>query len=361
MKLLICCCLLLFLHNSFAQKKSVNFSAIDWHAENTESTSPDTLALLLTEPYSTQLEKVRSIFRWITDHIEYNTLRFQPYAKYHDDGIEAEDDSLPYLLPLDERVARIVLKRKQTVCEGYARLFKTLCNLAGIKSEIITGYARTNFNASKRFQCNHNWNAVLIDSNWYLLDATWASGYLSFSGTEFIRDYNDYYFLTPPKYFIEDHYPEDVRWTLLSNSPTISEFNNSPFKLAAYNRYRITSYWPVKGIIHTQVGDSIKIELQTDDEKKTLSLTDVTSPDSVTIAAADSSSLMNKIAIVNSNNISCTYYATSQSPQWLQVIYKGDVILRYKLNIEKEPFNFPPIKIEDIVGNTTSYAVTQHR
>lgn len=351
MKLLICCLLLFFFTFCFSQTKSVNFSAIDWRVGNIECTSPDTLSQLLTEPYTTDLEKVRSIFRWITEHIEYNTLRFQPYHTiYHDDGAESAEDSLPGLRSLDERVARIVLKRKQTVCAGYARLFKALCDFAGIKSEIITGYAKTNLNASKQFKCNHNWNAVFIDSNWYLLDATWASGYLSFSGTQFIKDYNDYYFLTPPKYFIEDHYPEDVRWTLLDNPPTISEFKNSPFKQTAFDHYKIISYSPAKGVIHMHVGDSIKIELQTNDEKKTLSLSDVTSPDSIQIAAADSSSLINKTAVINGDHISCTYYATSQNPQWLQIIYKGDIILRYKLNIEREPFNFPPIKIKDIVA-----------
>ncbi len=351
MKLMMCCFFLLFFSLGFSQKKNVSFSAIDWRSENIESTSPDTLAKLLTAPYTTDLEKVRSIFRWITQHIEYNTLRFQPHSViYYDDGIESADDSLPGLRSLDERVARIVLKRKQTVCAGYARLFKSLCDFAGIKSEIITGYARTNMNASKQFKCNHNWNAVLIDSNWYLLDATWASGYLSFSGTQFIRDYNDYYFLTPPKYFIEDHYPEDIKWTLLNNPPAVAEFKSSPFKQSAYNHYKIISYSPARGIIHTQVGDSIKIELQTDDEKKTLALTDVTSPDSVTITAADSVATINKTATADGNKIYCTYYATSQSPQWLQVIYKGDIILRYKLDIEKEPFNFPPIKIKDIVA-----------
>ena len=351
MKPLICCLLLLSFTFCFSQTKSVSFSAIDWRAANIESDSPDSLTKLLTAPYATDKEKVRSIFRWITEHIEYNTLRFQPHpVMYYDDGIESEEDSLPGLRSLDERVSRIVLKRKQTVCAGYARLFKTLCDFAGIKSEIITGYAKTNLNASKQFKCNHNWNAVLIDSNWYLLDATWASGYLSFSGTQFIKDYNDYYFLTPPKYFIQDHYPEDIKWTLINNPPAISEFKNSPFKQSAFNHYKIISYSPAKGIINTHVGDSIKIELQTGDEKKSLSLTDITSPDSVAIAAADSMSFINKTATINGDKIFCTYYATSQSPQWLQVIYKGDIILRYKLDIEKEPFIFPPIKIEDIVA-----------
>ena len=349
MKLLICCCLLLISNLCFTQTKAVNFSAIDWRVENIESTSPDTLAYMLTAPYSTELEKVRSVFRWITEHIEYNTLRFQPYNVYHDDGIESEEDSLPGLRPLDERVSRIVLKRKQTVCEGYARLFKTLCDFAGIKSEIITGYARTGMNNGKRFGCNHNWNAVMIDSNWYLLDATWASGYLSFSGTQFIKDYNNYYFLTSPKYFIQDHYPQDIKWTLLDNPPTISEFNYSPFKPAAFNHYKINAYSPSKGIIHAHVGDSIKIELETDDELKTLALTDVADMDSSFIASVDSIALTSKAATVTPNKISCMYFVTSENPQWLQVIYKGDIIMRYKLNIDKEPFNLPPVIIKDIV------------
>ncbi len=349
MKLLICCCLILFSSSCFSQTSKKNFSAIDWRAEDINSNSPDTLAQLLTASYTTQLDKVRSIFIWITEHIEYNTLRFQPYIKYHDDGIESEEDSLPGLRPLDERVARIVLKRRQTVCEGYSRLFKTLCDFAGIKSEIICGYARSN-SGSKKFQCNHNWNAVMIDSNWYLLDATWASGYLSFSGTQFIRDYNDYYFLTPPKYFIEDHYPEDVKWTLLNDPPTLNEFKNSPFKQSAFNRHNIISYAPLKGIINTTVGDTINIELQTIDENKRLCVIDYPNTDSITIANADSASVVNKTAVTSGNKIKCSYVVESQNPQWLQVIYNGDIVLRYKLNIEEQPFNYPQIIIKDIAS-----------
>lgn len=349
MKHVLCCCLLFISTFCFSQNSKHDFTAIDWRAEDINSNSPDTLAQLLTAQYSTQLEKVRSIFRWITEHIEYNTLRFQPYAKYHDDGIESEEDSLPQLRPLDERVSRIVLKRRQTVCEGYARLFKTLCDFAGIKSEIITGYARTNSN-SKKFQCNHNWNAVMIDSNWYLLDATWASGYLSFSGTEFIKDYNDYYFLTPPKYFIEDHYPADINWTLMNNPPTLNEFKNAPFRQAAFDHYKINTYLPARGIINASVGDTIKIELQTDDENKRLCVIDNPVTDSLTIATADSISSINKTAKTSGNKIKCSYIATSESAQWLQVIYNGDIVLRYKLNIKKQPFEFPAIKIKDIAA-----------
>src|SRR5207342_2398588 len=89
----------------FPQKKTVSFSSIDWRVQDIDAASPDSLALRLTGPYSTDLEKVRAIFRWITEHIEYNTLRHQPYrVAYHDDG-ESDDENDSVLKPLNLRVA----------------------------------------------------------------------------------------------------------------------------------------------------------------------------------------------------------------------------------------------------------------
>ena len=349
MKLLLSFTFLLFTTYSFTQRKTANFSSIDARAEEVDANSPDTLSYLLTSSYSTELEKVRSIFYWIADHISYNTIRYQPQpVAYKNDGYESEHDADSVLLPLDERVACLVLKRRYALCDGYARLFKALCDYAGIKSEVITGYARTNFNSGE-FHCNHKWNAVMIDSNWYLLDVTWASGYLSFSGTSFIKDYNDYYFLTPPKYFIDDHYPDDVKWTLLNDASSIVEFNRSPFKQPAFN-YRIISYSPSKGVINAAVGDTIKISLETTDDKKDLSLLDVSSIDSSDIAIADSSAKADKNFTIKNNRITAQYIVNNQNAQWLQVIYNREVVLRYKLNIKKEPFPLSAIDYKRYCG-----------
>ena len=335
---------------SFSQSKSINFSRIDANADDIDATSPDTLSYLLTSPYATELEKVRSIFYWITGHISYNTIRYQPYSVlYQDDGYAAEDDADSVLQPLDERVARITLKRRHSLCDGYARLFKTLCDHAGIKCEVITGYARTN-SGSGQFRCNHKWNAVMIDSNWYLLDATWASGYLNFSGSVFIRNYNDYYFLTPPKSFIRDHYPDDIKWTLLDDVPMLAEFNRSPFKQPGFN-YKIVSYKPSRGIINAKVGDTITVALETIDSRKNLFLLDKPSIDSSDIAFADSSLKANNTCTTNGDKVSAVYIVSNEDVQWLQVVYNSNVILRYKLDIKKEPFNYPPIIIKDIVKN----------
>ena len=215
----------------YSQSKPDNFYEIDNKVESIPSSKAHILAKQLAALGSTDKEKVRAIFRWITENIAYNVT---PIGRKKNTPVlfyEEPDDSSASLPPLNERVAAKVLYKGVAFCEGYARLFKTLCDHAGIKAEIIYGYARTNNN--KRFGVNHAWNAVYLDSAWHVLDVTWASGIVTFTN-EYIRQYNDYYFLTPPEQFIRDHYPEDPQWSLLEYPPVYREYNQSPFRYSGY-------------------------------------------------------------------------------------------------------------------------------
>ena len=243
----------------YSQVGQTNFYKIDSKVESIPVAKSDTLAKQLASLGNTDLEKVRAIFRWITEHIDYNVRPIGRSKKIHHLFYEEPDDSAAALPPLNERVAAKVLYKGVAFCEGYSRLFKTLCDHAGIKAEIIYGYARTNTN--RRFGVNHTWNAVYIDSTWHLLDVTWASGVVSLCN-EYIRQYNDFYFLTPPGEFIRDHYPEDPQWTLLSNPPVYREYNQSPFRYSGYIKAGINSYFPAKGVIDAAIGDTITIELK---------------------------------------------------------------------------------------------------
>lgn len=55
------------------------------------------------------------------------------------------------------------LVQKKALCEGYAKAFSYLCNLAGIENTIVTG--ETNV--------PHMWNMVKLGGNWYHVDVTW--------------------------------------------------------------------------------------------------------------------------------------------------------------------------------------------
>ena len=243
----------------YSQVGQSNFYAIDNKVGSISVAKADTLAKQLASLGKTDREKVRAIFRWITEHIDYNVMPFGQRKKIPRQFYNEPDDSNVALPPLNERIAAKILNTGVAFCEGYSRLFKTLCDHAGIKAEIIYGYARTNSN--RKFAVNHTWNSVYIDSSWYLLDVTWASGVVSY-GNEYIRQYNDFYFLTPPAEFIRDHYPEDPQWTLLKDPPVYREFAQSPFRYSGYIKAGVSSYFPAKGVIEVAVGDTIAIELK---------------------------------------------------------------------------------------------------
>ena len=325
-------CFLLTIKFSFSQGQGLNFSYIDRKVQKVEVSVPDSLAQELTASYVTDLEKVRSIFRWITENIAYRTKNIVSSRGSMKYFIE-EEDTLSK--SLNERIAVDVLKKREAVCDGYARLFKTLCDYAGLRSEIITGYARSNMDRiGSQFKSNHRWNAVLLESNWYLLDATWASGYITYNSDQFIKAYDNYYFMTPPEQFIKDHYPEDSRWTLLASPPTLKEFYRTPFKHSAFSKYSIVSFTPARGVIDASIGDTIKVEL-TMTYNRTTEIAPDTLKDIHVLPLAFSLDSLTPANYNNKNNISYLYTVISPGIEWLNVIYNDDVVLRYKLNIRK--------------------------
>jgi transglutaminase/protease-like cytokinesis protein 3 len=304
--------------------------------------TPDSLAKQLTADYKTDREKVTSIFRWITENISYN-IRPSYRANRNPAGEDLLDevDDTEALKPLSERVAIDVLNRRVAFCDGYARLFKTLCDYAGIKSEIITGYADGNRGRGMyKFGSNHRWNAVYLDSTWQLLDATWASGHLTFTTNDFIQSYNNHYFLTPAKDFAQDHYPEDLQWALLPEPPYMSEFRYTPFKTHAFLKNNIISFSPATGIIEASEGDTLRFEVETFGEKKRLLVIDTAFADSAMIAAA-TADIFKNTSVIAGNKIKYSFIVNSSGDKWLSIVMNDEVIMRYKLNIRK---NYTAIK-----------------
>lgn len=331
MKWCVCILLLWMTNYSSAQKWQTNVATIHSGQLAKKATVADSLAKALTASSKTELEKVRSIFYWITDNISYQTTRFSRYKPGRHVPSEHEDTSAA-LISLDERIANAVIRKKEAVCDGYARLFKTLCDYAGIRSEVITGYARTNMSRGRpQFRSNHKWNAVMIDSTWHLLDATWASGFFSFAD-DFIKSYDSRYFLTPPQNFIDDHYPEDLRWTLLNNPPALREFKEMPFRYSGFVKRRILSYAPATGFIEAAVGDTLLFEMETDDVDKKLWVTDSLLVDTAEVSVF--ASLPKPVNKLQRRKVSYNYIVPPKAVQWLYVIYNDEIVLRYRLDVK---------------------------
>jgi len=302
---------------------------------------PAALAVQLTASCKTDRDKVKAIFKWVTENISYRIFEHQKKASLTYKNLPAEPEDTGALKPLNERVAETVLQRKVASCEGYSRLFTTLCDYAGVRCELIIGYAKNSIDRpGTRFGVNHYWNAVFFDSTWHLLDVTWASGYLNGQGNEFIRQYDEYYFLTPPELFIRDHYPDDLQWTLLPQSPTPGEFRRSPFKQKSFIKYHIISYYPAKGEIEASIGDTIRLELETTDAGHDHDICPDLLIDSTIFSRSASWVFLKPVApdslMYNPNKLKYVYPVTSSNTEWLYLMYNDDIILRYKIIMRKE-------------------------
>ena len=310
----------------FSQVGQTNFYSIDSKVAMIPVSKANDLAKQLAALGKTDREKVRAIFRWITENIDYNVRPYSRGKKTASQFYKEPEDSSLALPPLDQRVAAKVLNTGVAFCEGYSRLFKALCDHAGIKAEIIYGYARTNNN--RKFAVNHAWNAVYIDSTWYLLDVTWASGVVTYAN-EYIRQYNDFYFLTSPDEFIRDHYPEDPQWTLLKETPVYREFSQSPFRYSGYIKAGVSSYFPSKGVIDVAVGDSIFIELKARRDIRSFFVSSSPVPDTTLLTA------ISPVAAIGEKLV-FRYDVKDATGKWLYVFCNDELALRYKLNVKRE-------------------------
>lgn len=321
--------LVLLAATAFSQKAKVDYTAIDRRVELIKPAAPEILTAELIAGCSTELEKVRAIFKWIANNISYH-LKEQARTEWR---ASKQEDIIPdtgALKPLNERVSEAVLQKGSAVCEGYSRLFKTLCGYAGINCEVITGYART----TRRFASNHTWNAVMIGNKWELLDVTWASGYISWQKDHFIREFDEKYFLTPPDKFIEEHYPDNIHWTLLDNPPLLPEFRQSPYKQKTFIKYRIKSYSPSKGLIEASEGDTVRFVLESSDVARDRNIYSDLFPDT-SVFKTDKSILLQPSDVAGNKTI-YTYCVTSPGIEWLYLLYNDDVVLRYRLQLKKE-------------------------
>ncbi|MBG9376185.1 hypothetical protein I5907_08060 [Panacibacter sp. DH6] len=340
-------CICFALHPFFAAAQNSTSPAFDV----TKTYSPQLLAQYLTANDTTDLQRITSLFTWITQNIAYNTKRFDNnynnrYVAVLDD--EEEADSLSPLKPLYERVAIQVLKRRTAVCGGYANLFKALCSGIGIPCEVVTGLGKVSpGRIDKRFTSNHRWNAVFADTAWHLLDATWASGYINYRN-EFQQFYNPVYFFADPAEFIKDHYPEDQRWALLPQPPVLTEFMFSPFKTTAFNRFYIKSFSPAAGIINARPGDSITFEIEAE-RPETIWVSDIRYTDSNTVKLMQCCGASKPVNKRSGKKVSYTYQVFSPGVEWLHIIFDDEIILRYKLNIISESLAPPPPAVDTVI------------
>ena len=224
----------------------IDYSAIDAHAHNAPASAASTLITLsayLTTPAKTELAKARSVYAWITSHIRYDETAFS--GQKYSSEVEYANRSL---------------RSRKAVCTGFALLFKHLLGPAGIEVASIKGYARTfDSEAGQPIQrVDHEWNAVRLDGDWFLLDVAWAQTTAKNSKP------NDYFFLTEPTEFAANHFPTDPRWQLLDTTVSKTQFDRFPKLYDAYFRLGFDENFPKTGLI--RASDALTLTLKNDQE-----------------------------------------------------------------------------------------------
>jgi transglutaminase/protease-like cytokinesis protein 3 len=113
---------------------------------------------------------------------------------------------------------------------------------------------------------NHSWNAVKLNSRWYLVDATLASGYYFTNENIFIKNYNDGYFLSEPELFLKSHYPLEEKWLLTEEKLTIDQFVKAPLIYGNTYKHNIIPISPEKLITKIFIGEEVTFSLKLLDE-----------------------------------------------------------------------------------------------
>jgi hypothetical protein len=207
---------LVFIHSAAAQ----DFAKVDAHARSVPVPSDANitkLAAKLSEGCSTEKEKVRSFFVWISDRIAY------------DIKAKNEKASTPIEKWQKLQTPTEVIKRRKAVCEGYTHLMTALCHSAGIAALEVDGVTkRMKGNIS---QNGHTWNMVRADGVWGFVDATWGAG--AVDDGDFIEKFSDKFFFMAPDRYLATHYPDDPLFQGLPNPLTRTEFAQPVAQLPA--------------------------------------------------------------------------------------------------------------------------------
>ena len=169
-------------------------------------------------------QKVYLAYYWITKNIDYG----EP------EGLSSEQVRDP----------DIFFPHKETVCTGFARLIRRLLvamnyNEDNIKN--IVGYSKGNgYEVTvKPEKIDHEWNAVKINGNWCLLDATWDIENLDSLDN---LNNNYYYLCTQPECFVRDHLAENNTEQFLDNPLNLDQFHNLIFtngRFCSFNNLEI--------------------------------------------------------------------------------------------------------------------------
>lgn len=254
--------LLIFFWISTAFVFSQNLQKVDKIVTNYphKITNPQKLADRINRDFKTDIEKARAIYTWIAQNIEYDVKTYYSDNKKSSFSYRTKEEKIIKEKKYSEKVVRNTLRNSKAICHGYATLFKKICDLTALESEFITGSTKNDVRDIGRNpgNSNHAWNAVKIDNKWYLVDVTWGAGKVG--NREFKAEFNDFYFMTDPSIFFNNHFPDNKKWLLTDKSA--SDYKALPLIYSDFYKQKFEIVLPVNGVINFSTMDTLTIKLK---------------------------------------------------------------------------------------------------
>ena len=259
MKTILQVLFLISIQFSYSQNYKTVDAVVDTYPKKFRSI--EQFAQRIESDFKINIDKTRAAYFWISNHISYDFKIFaEKGSAYKVIEYDTESEYREKQLQQELKYAEYCLKKQKAVCEGYSQLLRFTLKELNIPCEVIVGTVKNSYREIGKLKrsSNHAWNAVKIDNQWQLIDATWSTGNRPRSPLEF--HFDDTYFLTPPELFILDHFPMKKESQLLDEPMDRADFFMLPKIYYPFFKSKIELGKAAKGLIAVTSKDTITLK-----------------------------------------------------------------------------------------------------
>ncbi len=221
----------------------------------------DQLSEQIAKDFTTDIDKVRAIYTWLALNVSYDLETFYSGNTAINFSYTDQADLQRKQTAITTNTVNSTLRTKKAICEGYAQTFKQVSEKLSIPCMLVGGFSKgdvSNIGVIPKNE-DHAWNAVKINKQWYLIDATWGAGYTN--GAKWVQRFNDFFFFTKPEEFAKTHFPSEPTWLMTRKKISKQDFYTSPIYEMAFFKNKLTLLSPLKGEIHAKLGENIKFTM----------------------------------------------------------------------------------------------------
>lgn len=200
---------------TYAQKiKREDYFAIDTFVQRCGPMEGMRLGFItdsITRQCHTELEMTRAFYRWETLFVEFDTRRVRRPGNFPDNAASA-------------------LNERKAASEGYARMFKAMCDLKSISCEVVHGLIRRDERdiGELNTEAWHYWNIITINNTRFVVDVSLGVGEMDRKRKFFYRKYTDAWWLSNRKIFLLSHFPDRPEMQLQNIPIKKQQFSKGP-------------------------------------------------------------------------------------------------------------------------------------